>query len=240
MVELSLIAPVFDEEENLVPLHERVVAALAGYDFELLLVDDGSRDGSAGVIRRLVERDARVRGVFLPRNCGQTSALRAGIEHCRGRLIATLDADLQNDPADLPALLAALGEHDAVVGYRERRRDNVVRRISSRIANRVRSSVTGDGVRDTGCSLKLFRREALLSLPLFEGMHRFLPALLAMHGYRFVEHPVSHHPRLRGRSKYGIWNRLPRSLRDLLAVRWMRARTILPRLGVLYESGKRG
>lgn len=223
------MAPAHDEEASLEPLYERVVEAM-GADaggWELVLVDDGSRDGTRDVIRALARRDDRVHGVFLARNCGQTAALAAGLRASRAPLVATLDADLQNDPADVPALLDALGRNDAVVGFRAVRHDSWVRRASSRIANGVRNWATGDRVRDTGCGLKLFRREAVLAIPLFEGMHRFLPTLLRMHGFTVIEHPVSHHPRSRGESKYGISNRLWKSLRDLVAVRWMRSRAIV-------------
>ena len=224
--ELSLVAPVFDEEQNLEPLYQQVAEALAGLSFELVLVDDGSRDRSAAIIRALHERDPRVRGVFFARNRGQTAAMAAGIHAAAGELIATLDADLQNDPADIPRLVAALGAHDAAVGYRVQRHDNWVRRMSSRVANGIRNRLTGDQIRDTGCSLKVFRADAVRALPFFEGMHRFLPTLLRMHGFSVVEVGVSHHPRVAGQSKYGIRNRALRALRDTFAVRWMRSRLI--------------
>jgi glycosyltransferase involved in cell wall biosynthesis len=226
---VSLVAPVYNEEPNLAELHARVVAVFGpGDDWELVLVDDGSTDGSAEAIRELARLDRRVRAVFFERNCGQTTATAAGLRAARAELVATLDADLQNDPADLPAMLAALADNDAVVGYRLKRRDTFVRRASSRVANAVRNRITGDSIRDTGCSLKAFRREAILSVPLFHGMHRFLPTLLRYHGYLVVEHPVSHHPRRAGKSKYGLWNRVFRATIDLLAVRWMRSRIVLP------------
>jgi dolichol-phosphate mannosyltransferase len=228
-LQLSLVVPIHDEAPNLAALHRRCCAALgASVRWELILVDDGSRDGSDELIRELEGRDPRVRGVYFARNCGQTTAIQAGIHASRAPLIATLDGDLQNDPADLAAMLAALGDNDAVVGYRTRRMDSWVRRASSRIANSVRNRLSGDSVRDTGCSLKLFRAEAVRSIPLFEGMHRFLPTLLRFHGYRVIEHPVSHHPRFAGRSKYGIRNRAWRAFVDLLAVRWMRSRIVRP------------
>ncbi|MEW6071410.1 MAG: glycosyltransferase family 2 protein [Planctomycetota bacterium] len=237
---MSVVAPVLDEAANLAPLVETVRAALEGrFDWELVLVDDGSRDGSPEVIRDLAARDSRVVGVLQPGHRGQTTAVGVGVAHARGELVATIDADLQNDPRDLWALWQALGDHDAAVGYRVKRRDTLVRRLSSRIANAVRNRLTGDQVRDTGCSLKLFRREAIGAIPLFEGMHRFLPTLLRMHGFSVVEHPVSHHPRQRGRSKYGIRNRLLRSLVDLFAVRWMRSRA-LPRRESPTVVGGRG
>ena len=224
---LSLVVPAYDEEPNLLLLYERVRAVFGEHaDWELVLVDDGSRDGTARAIRELVRRDARVAGVFLARNSGQSAALAAGAREARGRVIATLDADLQNDPADLPPLLAALEGWDAVVGYRLRRHDSFVRRASSRIANAVRNWISRDDIRDTGCSLKVFRAEAMRAIPWFDGMHRFLPTLLRYQGLRVLEAPVSHHPRHAGRSKYGIRNRAWRGLLDLLAVRWMRARMI--------------
>jgi glycosyltransferase involved in cell wall biosynthesis len=239
-VQLSLVAPVFDEVENLEVLHERVASVLGGISWELILVDDGSRDGSATLIRRLERADLRVRGVFLARNCGQTAATAAGLQAVRAPLVATLDADLQNDPVDLPAMLAVLGVHDAVVGYRVRRHDSFVRRVSSRIANAVRNQISGDDIRDTGCSLKLFRTEAIRSVPLFEGMHRFLPTLLRYRGYSVVEHPVSHRPRVAGVGKYGIGNRAWKAFKDLLAVRWMRDRMLkLPIVNERNEAGVR-
>jgi glycosyltransferase involved in cell wall biosynthesis len=228
-LELSLVVPVYDEEANLRALHERVCAAFRCHpSWELLLVDDCSADGSADMIRALADEDERVRGIFLDRHCGQTTALRCGLERARGAHVAILDADLQTDPAEVHLLLEALGENDAVAGYRVQRRDGWLRRISSRIANGVRNRLSGDVVRDTGCPLKVFRTEAVRGLPLFEGMHRFLPTLLRMHGYTVVEHPVSHFPRRAGRSKYGIRNRTLLALRDLLAVRWMRSRVRVP------------
>ena len=224
---LTLVAPVYDEQENLAALHARVVEVFgARDDWELLLVDDGSRDGSAAEIRELSVRDPRVTGVYFARHLGQTAATAAGIQLARGRLVATLDADLQNDPGDLPAMIERLAGHDAVVGYRLARRDGFVRRASSRVANAVRNAVSRDSIRDTGCSLKVFRAEAIRAIPLYEGLHRFLPTLLRYHGFSVLEHPVTHRPRVAGRSKYGVRNRVFRALRDLFAVRWMRARLL--------------
>lgn len=225
-LELSLVAPVYDEKDNLEALYQRVVEVFGERTrWELVLVDDGSRDGSTQVLQSLAQRDARVRCVLFASNCGQTTAMRVGIHSSRAPLIATLDADLQNDPGDLPAMLRQLGAHDAVVGYRLKRNDNFVRRASSRIANAIRNALSGDSIRDTGCSLKVFRAAAIREIPLhFEGMHRFMPTLLRYYGYSVIEHPVSHHPRRAGSSKYGVLNRAFRAFRDLLAVRWMRSR----------------
>jgi glycosyltransferase involved in cell wall biosynthesis len=229
---LSLVVPAYDEEDCLPALYGRVLEVFGnGPDWELILVDDGSRDRTGAVIRELAEKDPRVCARFLTQNCGQTTALRVGIDAARGPLVATLDADLQNDPADLLGMLDALlasDKIDAIVGYRTERHDDWLRRASSRVANSIRNVVTGDRVRDTGCSLKLFRTEAIRKVPLFDGMHRFLPTLLRFHGYRVIEHPVSHHPRLAGASKYGVSNRGWRAFKDLLAVRWMRSRIVLP------------
>lgn len=218
-----------DEEANLLPLFERIFAIFGQRSqWELVLVDDASRDGTPRVMRELARRDPRVVVVFLERHGGQSAALAAGLREARGEVIATLDADLQNDPADLPLLLERLDGCDAVVGYRLKRHDSFVRRASSRIANGVRNWISRDRVRDTGCSLKVFRAEALRSIPWFDGVHRFMPTLLRYQGRRVLEVPVSHHPRHAGRSKYGIRNRAWRGLKDVLAVRWMRDRMIQP------------
>lgn len=242
-VELSLVAPVYDEKDNLGPLYKRVVEVFGkSTRWELVLVDDGSRDGSTAVMQELARRDPRVRCVIFARNCGQTTAMRMGIHSARAPLVATLDADMQNDPGDLPAMIERLGAHDAVVGYRIKRNDDFVRRVSSKIANAVRNSLSGDSIRDTGCSLKVFRATAIREIPLhFEGMHRFMPTLLRYYGFSVVEHPVSHHPRRAGTSKYGVLNRAFRAFRDLLAVRWMRSRirraTVVPPLGDSPSAG---
>ncbi len=224
---LSLVAPVYDEEGNLQRLYESIVEVFGeDNDWELLLVDDGSQDSSPKVIRELAANDPRVVGVFFAQNCGQTAAMGSGIQLARGELIATLDADLQNDPADIPGLIEQLGDYDAVVGYRLKRNDNWVRRISSRIANRVPNWLSRDQIIDTGCSLKVFRATAIQTIPLFEGLHRFLPTLLRYHGFTVLEAPVSHRPREAGVSKYGVMNRAWRAFKDLLAVRWMHGRMI--------------
>jgi glycosyltransferase involved in cell wall biosynthesis len=228
---LSLIAPVFDEEGNLERLHEEIRRTFEGRDdWELILVDDASRDSSRAIIRRLAAADSHVRGVFFRKNCGQSAAITAGFRRARGAVVATLDADLQNDPRDLPDMLEKLAKSgaDAVVGYRVNRRDTFVRRISSKIANRIRNWLSGDSIRDTGCSLKVFKNRAINTIPMFDGMHRFLPTLLRMHGFEVLEHPVNHRPRTAGVSKYGIGNRALKALRDLLVVRWMRTRILRP------------
>jgi len=234
---LSLVVPAYNEADSLPALYERICAVLdEPTTWELIVVDDGSRDDTARVLAHLMRDDRRVRAVSLDRNYGQTTATRVGIEMACAPLIATLDADLQNDPADLPDMLAALGDADAIVGYRVARQDTLLRRVSSQIANRIRNRLTGDHVEDTGCALKVFRAEVLRRLPLFEGMHRFLPTLVRLGGFTCREHPVSHRPRVAGRSKYNIRNRIMPSFVDLLAVRWMRTRISRPVVKPLWEE----
>jgi dolichol-phosphate mannosyltransferase len=222
---LSVVVPVFDEEPNLEPLVTEIATALAGIDFELLVVDDGSRDGSALTLARLLPREPRLRVLRHDTNYGQSAALATGFAAARGEVVATLDGDLQNDPADVPRLLAVLEQGwDVVSGVRARRQDTWVRRASSRVANGVRARVLGDGIRDVGCSLKVYRAPFLRRLPPFRGMHRFLPALARLEGARVTEMPVGHRPRRFGASKYGIGNRLWRGIADLLGVWWLKQR----------------
>lgn len=225
---VSFVVPVFDEEECLPLLHAEIRAAAlaAGLDYEIVFVDDGSTDGSLAVIRSLAREDRGVRYASLASNQGQTAAMDAGFRRARGKVVVTLDADLQNDPADVPRLLAALDGCDVVCGIRAKRRDTIVRRASSRIANGIRNWLTDEKIADVGCSLKAYRRECFARLKLYEGMHRFLPTLLKIEGYSVREIPVNHRPRTRGISKYGIWNRAFRALKDCLAVRWMKRRAL--------------
>jgi dolichol-phosphate mannosyltransferase len=227
-VGLSLVVPVFNERDNLPVLHREITDVLKskGDAYEILFVDDGSTDGSASVLRGLRAADPHVRVVTFARNAGQSAAMDAGFKSARGEVVVTLDADLQNDPTDIPRLLEALSGWDAVVGVRQKRRDNLVRRVSSRVANYVRNRLSDETITDTGCSLKAFRRAALERLVLYDGMHRFLPTLLKMEGFRVREVPVGHRPRRHGESKYGIGNRLLPSFMDLLAVRWMKRRKL--------------
>jgi len=235
--DLSLVVPVYDERENLTPLVDEIdaVARRCGWSYEVLLVNDGSQDGSAETIDRLAALWPQVRGLHLDRNHGQSAAFSTGFAHARGRSIVTLDADGQNDPADIPALLDLLGEYDLAIGYRAERADGRVRRVASWIANRVRDALTGDRVIDTGCSLKAFRAVAVGNLLGYAGMHRFLPTLAKMHGLSCIQQPVRHRPRRYGRSKYGILGRGRVGFVDLLAVRWMLRRKL--RHVVVRESG---
>lgn len=230
--ELSLVVPVYNEEENLEPLVREIAAALEpiGSSYELLLVDDGSTDGGPAAMVALAGADPRIRVIRLKRNSGQSAALDAGFRFARGRIVVTLDADLQNDPKDIPRMLSELARADVVCGIRANRRDTWVRRLSSKVANGVRNRLTHEHVTDVGCTLRVCRRELLYDLPMFTGLHRFLPTLLKMQGGRVVEIPVNHRPRLHGVAKYGIGNRLWRALADLFAVRWMQKRWIDRRL----------
>jgi glycosyltransferase involved in cell wall biosynthesis len=226
--DLSIVIPVYNERDNLEPLMREIDQSLrdTGWHYEVLMVDDGSTDGSGAVLARMRATHPELRVIRFAGNAGQTAAMDAGFRRARGTAVVTLDADLQNDPADIPALLRELQGWDAVVGVRRTRRDSVVRRISSRIANFVRNRLSDETIADTGCSLKAYRREALSRLTLYNGMHRFLPTLLKMEGFRVREMPVGHRPRAHGKSKYGISNRLVPSFQDLLAVRWMKKRKL--------------
>jgi glycosyltransferase involved in cell wall biosynthesis len=236
-VEISVVAPVYNERDNLAPLVDELLEVLRPnlVPFEILLVDDGSQDGSSQAIDALAAAHEEVRGVHFEANGGQTAAFDAGFKAARGAVVVTIDADLQNDPRDIPALLRALPGHDAAVGFRATRRDGVVRRWSSKIANAVRNRISGDDIVDTGCSLKAFRTEALREIKLWNGMHRFLPTLIKIDGGSVVQLPVNHRPRLKGTSKYGVWNRVFRSSADLFAVRWMKSRRL--RYRVLRRTG---
>ena len=213
--EISVIVPVYDEVESLPRLAAEIDGALRplGVPYEVIYVDDGSTDGSAGVLLGLARQDPAVRVIRQRRNAGQTAALDAGFRAARGDVLVTLDADLQNDPADIPRLLALMDRFDVVSGVRVPRRHSWLRRVSSRVANRVRNRVTHDDVTDVGCTLRACRAEFLRRVPMFAGMHRFLPTLLRMAGARTAEIPVNHRPRLHGRTKYNLGNRLWRTLR---------------------------
>ncbi|HET7712240.1 MAG TPA: glycosyltransferase family 2 protein, partial [Thermoanaerobaculia bacterium] len=200
----------------------------SGWTYEMVAVDDGSTDRSLAVLRSLQERNPRLRVLALARNSGQTAALDAGWRAASGRFIVSLDADLQNDPADIPRMMRTLQESgsDMVIGVRVNRHDTFSRRLQSRIGNSVRNWITGDRITDTGCSLKLVKKEAIERVRLYTGMHRFLPTLVRMQGYKVIETPVNHRPRQYGQSKYGAMNRAFRGLADCLAVRWMGKRML--------------
>ena len=227
-VDISIIVPVFDEEDNVLPLAREIARALdkEPRTFELVFVDDASRDKTWDRIQEARRLDPRVRGVRHAHNSGQSAALWTGIESTTGGIIGTLDGDLQNDPADLPRLFAELNTVDFVSGMRVNRQDNWLRRISSGIARRARKAVLGADFRDTGCALRVFKRAALDGIFPFHGWHRFLPILVQSGGATTKEVPVNHRPRVAGVSKYGVWNRLGRGIFDLIGVRWYQKRRL--------------
>jgi len=230
VVDLSIVIPVYDEEANLPLLWEELRGVLDGLGlaFEVVFVDDGSRDRSAEIVRGFREADPRVRLVRLKANAGETAATDAGFKAVRGAWVVVMDADLQNDPSDIPRLLAYLDRWDAATGWRVKRGegDGWLRRLSASIANRVRNRLSDETVQDSGCTFRAFRRECLRDLVLYRGFHRFIPTLLKMRGYRVIEVPVNHRPRRFGRSKYGVWNRAFVAFADLLVVRWMKSRRL--------------
>ena len=227
--DLSFVVPCFNESGNLRELVNALCEAVKPLKltYEFVLTDDCSRDDTWAVIREMAAADPRIRGQRFACNCGQSAALWAGLKAARGRWLVTLDADLQNDPKDLPKLLAPLREFDCVCGSRvaaRRRGDSWLRVLSSRIANAVRNKLSGETISDSGCNYRAFKCECTGELKFFKGMHRFLPTLFKIEGFAVTEVPISNHPRFAGQSNYGVWNRLFASFDDLLAVRWMKKR----------------
>jgi dolichol-phosphate mannosyltransferase len=220
---VSVVVPVFNEEESIGILQSELCDALKAHDYEIVFVDDGSVDRTV----ERIEPQENVRLIRLEKNTGQSAAMYAGLKAARGMIVVLIDGDLQNDPHDIPKLLAEIARGtDLVCGYRAQRRDTLVKRLTSRIANTVRSRYTQDGVRDTGCTLKAMRRECIDALLPFKGMHRFIPALVKNAGYSLVEIPVNHRPRRFGESKYGLGNRALRATIDMFGVRWLLSRRL--------------
>lgn len=222
--QISVVVPLYNEEENVAELQQQLSRALAGHPHELVFVDDGSTDATSAN----VQKSDQVRLICFRKNSGQSAAMYAGIMAARGDVIVLIDGDLQNDPADIPALVSKLheGSYDLVCGYRAKRKDTAFKRLQSRIANTVRSRFIGDGVRDTGCSLKAMRRECRRALLPFNGMHRFIPALIRHSGYKITEVPVNHRPRIHGVSKYTFANRAWRATKDMVGVSWLLSRMV--------------
>lgn len=222
--QISVVVPLYNEEENVAELQQQLTQALAGHSHELVFVDDGSTDATSA----RVQKSDQVRLICFRKNSGQSAAMYAGIMAARGEVIVLIDGDLQNDPADIPALVCKLheGSYDLVCGYRAKRKDTAFKRLQSRIANAVRSRFIGDGVRDTGCSLKAMRRECRRALLPFNGMHRFIPALIRHSGYKITEVPVNHRPRIHGVSKYTFANRAWRATKDMVGVSWLLSRMV--------------
>lgn len=226
--DVSVVFPVYNESENIPILLDEIRSALDGQrSYELIAVNDGSSDGSLDVLRLERSKHPGLRILSFGKNTGQSAALDAGWRAARGRLVISLDADLQNDPADIPSMLRKLEDENVhmVIGVRVNRKDSPMKRLQSRIGNSVRNWITQDQITDTGCSLKAVRRECIDRVRLYNGMHRFLPTLMRMEGYRVIEMPVNHRPRRFGTSKYGALNRAFRGLADCFAVRWMKRRT---------------
>ena len=238
--------PIKDERDNLGPLTDQLLQVLGARresqtaSFEILFVDDGSVDGSSPVLDQLAKQHDPVSVLHFDKNYGKTAALDAGFERAQGQVIIIMDGDLQTKPEDIETLLPHLAQYDLVCGRRAVRNDHLIRKISSRIGNVVRNAVTHDGMHDTGCGFMIFRRAVIEKLQLFEGMHRFFPALALMHGFTVTEVPVPHYPRLHGVAKYGVGNRLFKSLYDLMAVRWMQSRCLRYRVRQDQSMPSRG
>jgi dolichol-phosphate mannosyltransferase len=229
---LSIVLPVYNEAESLPPLWQELLGVLPDLaeSVEVIFVDDGSTDGSAEILQRLAKEDPRVRLIRFEANAGLSASFYAGLQATRGRVVATMDSDLQNDPRDIAMLMTHLGDADAVVGWRHVRHDSWLKRMSSRIANAIRKAVSGDHVQDSACSLRVMRRECVTAVPPFTGMHRFMPTLLKTAGFRVIQIRVNHRPRKFGRSKFGVSDRAFSAFADLLVVRWMMQRRLRYRI----------
>ena len=227
-IEVSIVIPVFNEEENLPILIPKLAEVAKGLDlaYEMVFVEDGSSDGSRRMIKEMIDRYPSLRMIGLRKNCGLSAALIAGIREARGKWIVTMDSDLQTDPADTPKLLKYLDHYDMATGWRQKREDPWLKRISSRVANAVRNRLSGETVKDSANTFRVFKKECVRNLPVFSGMHRFLPTLVRMEGYRVIEIPVSHFQRKFGKSKFNVRNRMWTAFIDLLAVKWMKSRHI--------------
>jgi dolichol-phosphate mannosyltransferase len=222
----SIVIPVYNEEDNIKPLiaELREVLSVLGWSYEIVFVDDGSRDRSLEILKAAASQDPQIRIIRFKKNTGQTAAFDAGFKAVQGDIVVTMDADLQNDPHDIPRLVEKIGEFDIVCGWRHQRKDPWIKIVSSKIANFVRNKLSQEEIVDTGCSLKAYKRECLQKLKLFNGMHRFLPTLAKMEGCTVTQVKVNHRPRRFGTTKYTISNRMVRAFTDLLAVSWMKRR----------------
>jgi len=231
---ISIIIPAYNEEENLVPLTQHLFEVInnLGQESEIIFIDDGSTDKSLTTMQDLRNTYPQIRIIKFEHNCGQSAAFDCGFKVAKGDIIITMDADLQNDPKDIPRLIEALEDCDMVYGWRRKRQDPPLKLIASRIANFIRNKLTGEKIKDVGCSLKAYKRKCLHNLKLYNGMHRFLPTLIKLEGFKVKEIGVSHHPRKYGKSKYNIRRRLIWPFLDLLAVRWMKKR----HLGYRWEE----
>ena len=227
-IDISVVVPVYNEEENLPILIHQLMEVLEELrkPYEMIFVDDGSVDRSRNIIREMAAQYPQIRLLGFKKNCGETAADTAGLKEARGKVVITIDADLQNDPKDIPRMVEYLKEYDMVTGWREKRDDPWVKRITSKIANGIRNWVSGETIHDSGCTFRAYKQECLQNLKLYKGMHRFMPTLVKMEGFRVIEIPIAHHPRKFGVSKYTTLNRMWRAFIDLLVVRWMKSRHI--------------
>jgi len=227
---ISFVIPVFDEEENIAPLANEIIAEAKkiGLPFEILFIDDCSRDKTLSAIKELAQATPEVRYISFAKNCGQSAALFIGFQEASGDTIITLDGDLQNDPADISFMITHYGEYDMVTGWRHSRKDTIFKKIGSWIGNTFRNGMTGETIRDTGCSLKVMRASMAKRIKMFRGMHRFLPTLMRLEGARVIEVKVRHRPRIHGKSKYTNLKRGIEGFHDVLAVRWMIRRNLTP------------
>lgn len=228
MNRISVIAPVYNEKDNITRFIEKVEESLKKEfsSYEIILIDDGSTDGSREILDKEAAKNGHVKVYHFTKNNGQTAALAAGFKVATGNLVVTMDSDLQTTPEDIYTLLPYLENYDMVNGKRETREDGFKRKLSSLVGNGVRNFITKDNIQDTGCPLKLFKKEVVDSFYLYEGMHRFLPTLAKINGFKVIEVPVRHYDREFGTSKYGVWNRLFKGLKDAFAVRWMKQRKL--------------
>lgn len=228
MKQISVIAPIFNEEENIVRFIEKTELALKKNfkTYEIILINDGSTDNSKSILDEQMKKNNSIKGYHFTKNNGQTAALAAGFDRCQGDLVVTMDSDLQTDPEDIYVLLPYLKNYDMVNGRRATREDGVAKKLQSKIGNGMRNIITIDNIKDTGCPLKVMKREVAKSYKLFEGMHRFLPTLAKINGFEVMEVPVRHYDRKFGVSKYNAFNRVFRGLKDAFAVRWMKSRMI--------------
>ncbi|MCD8554895.1 glycosyltransferase family 2 protein [Seleniivibrio sp.] len=226
MEKISYVIPVYDEENNLNPLYDQIkkVCEKVGGEYEIIFVDDFSRDKSLEIIKSLAEQDSCVKYIAFAKNTGQSAALYSGFQHASGDIIITMDADLQNDPADIPEMLKLFGEYDMVNGWRFNRKDTLSKRLASKLGNRIRNAVIKEDIHDTGCSLKIMRASMLKRVKMYKGLHRFLPAMMRMEGAKVVEMKVNHRERHSGVSKYTNLKRGYEALYDLICVRWMQKR----------------
>ena len=230
-VDISVLAPAYNEQECLPELCRALNETLGGIgkSYEIIIVDDGSTDDSLSILKGLKGEIAQLRVLSLSPRSGQTAAMEAGFEVARGKYVVTIDADLQNDPADIPAMIELLeaDKADLITGHRHKRQESRLRLFSTKVANGVRNLLLHESVADSACSLKAYKREIIPRLKLFDGLHRFLTSIARMNGFRVLEIPVSHRPRTKGKAKYGMWNRVFRSLRAAFAIRWMQRHTLI-------------